>query len=340
MRSSISVCLAAVIVLMTPTILVAQINAESQLDSAFALYNKAAFEDAIIKTTDILTSGQLAKAQETRALRILSMASIGRGHTDQAEAYLTKLVGLDPAAELDSDENPPQVMNLWYKVRDAHPMPAGATSTPSSIQTVAVMYFDNNSIVDHDDLDALSKGLASMMIYEVTKVSQLKVVERDRINFLVDELKLQQSDLVDKSTAVKVGKLAGAHTLLMGGFMKLSDKQFRIDARLVKVETGEIIKADFVEGKPDEVVKLEKELVLKILADLGTKTSESEQKEIMKGSDTSFDALYYYSRGLAFEDKKNYTAAYQHYQKALQLAPGYVDAEKKMSRLEPFAMQG
>ena len=208
------------------------------------------------------------------------------------------------------------------------------------MQTIAVMYFDNNSIVDHEQLDALSKGLASMMIYEVSKVSSLKVVERDRINFLVDELKLQQSDLVDKSTAVRIGKLVGAHTLLMGGFMKLSKNQFRIDGRLVKVETGEIVKAEFVEGKPDEIMKLEKDLVFKILAELDVETTEAEKKDIMQGRDTSFEALYHYSRGLAYEDKKDYIAAFQQYQKALSMAPGYVEAEKKMSRLEPFASQG
>ncbi|MBU1319769.1 MAG: hypothetical protein KKG33_03850 [candidate division Zixibacteria bacterium] len=319
---------------------VAQTATDAELEEAYRLYRTAHFEDAIIKTTDLLTAGSLVKNQEARALQILSLASIGRGYVEQAEAYLKKLIDLDPAIDLDPDEYPPQIMALWYKVREGKPIPVDAQGGTSKIETIAIMYFDNNSIVDHDDLDALSKGLASMMIYEVKKVSNLAVVERDRINFLVDELKLQQSDLVDKSTAVRIGKLVGAHTLLMGGFMKLSNDQFRIDARLVKVETGEIIKADFIEGKPKDVMKLEKDLVVKILADLDIATSETETKEIMKGQDTSFDALYHYSRGLAYEDKKDYMAALQQYQKALAIAPGYVEAEKKMSRLEPFASQG
>jgi TolB-like protein len=331
----------SVLLLMLPCIIFAQTGVEEQLDEAYRLYRKAHFEDAIIKTTDILTGNDLTKDNETRALQILSMASIGRGYVDQAKTYLEKLVDLDPMIELDPDEYPPQIMSLWYKIREGKPIPVEQGTGVTEIQTIAVMYFDNNSISeDHEQLDALSKGLASMMIYEIAKVSQLKVVERDRINFLVDELKLQQSDLVDKSTAVKVGKLVGAHTLLMGGFMKISKKQFRIDARLVKVETGEIMKAEYVEGKSDEVMKLEKDLVIKMLADLNVTPSEIEEEAIMEGKDTGFDALYHYSRGLAYEDKKDYVAAFQQYQKALEISPGYVEAEKKMSRLEPFTSQG
>jgi TolB-like protein len=326
---------------MLPCIVFSQTGAEEQLDEAYRLYRTAHFEDAIIMTTDILTGSDLTKDNQTRALQILSMASIGRGYVDQAKAYLEKLVDLDPMIDLDPDEYPPQIMSLWYKIREGKPIPAEQETGPTKIKTIAVMYFDNNSISDdHEQLDALSKGIASMMIYEIAKVSQLKVVERDRINFLVDELKLQQSDLVDKSTAVKVGKLVGAHTLLMGGFMKISKKQFRIDARLVKVETGEVMKAEYVEGESDQVMKLEKELVIKMLADLDVTPSEEEEGAIMEGGDTDFAALYHYSRGLAYEDKKDYAAAVQQYQKALEISPGYVEAEKKMSRLEPFTSQG
>lgn len=318
----------------------AQDNVEKTLKEAYGLYNQARFQDAIIKTTDLLTTGNLDKGQEVRALQILSLASYGLGHVEESKQYLTRMVGLDPLIELDADEYPPQVLNLWYKVREEHPVPEGAGDRGTEIQTIAVMYFDNNSIVDHDKLEALSKGLPGMMIHEITKVSDLKVLERDRINYLVEELKLQQSDLVDQGTAVRIGKLLGAHTLLMGGFMKLSDDDFRIDARLVKVETGEIIKAEYVEGEPKKIMELEKNLVMKLLANLDVTPSDEEKEEIMKGRDASFDALYHYSRGLAYEDKKDYMAAYQQYQKALEIAPGYVEAQKKMSRLEPFSSQG
>jgi TolB-like protein len=339
-RSVLAVLFLLIFAGVVTSLAIAQTSADATLEDAYRLYRTAHFEDAIIKTTDLLTAGGLAKNQEAKALQILSLASIGRGYVEQAQAYLEKLVDLDPGIELDPDEYPPQIMALWYKVREGKPMQADAEGGKSKLNTIAVMYFDNNSIVDHDDLNALSKGLASMMIYDVKKIPNLAVVERDRINFLVDELKLQQSDLVDKSTAVRIGKLVGAHTLLMGGFMKLSNDQFRIDARLVNVETGEIIKADFVEGKPKDVMKLEKDLVVKVLADLNIETSDNDTKQIMQGHDTSFDALYHYSRGLAYEDKKDYMAAFQQYQKALELAPDYAEAEKKMSRLEPFATQG
>ena len=60
----------------------------------------------------------------------------------------------------------------------------------------------------------------------------------------------------------------------------------------------------------------------------------------MRGKDIGFDALYYYSRGLAFQDKKQFAEAYQEYRKALDIDKGFAEAEKAMTRLEPFAKQG
>ena len=85
--------------------------------------------------------------------------------------------------------------------------------------TLAVLYFENNSVVDKDKMEPLSKGIADMLITELTNIKAFKVVERERLNDVIDELKLQQTGVFDQSTAQKIGKLLGAQTLLLGSFM-------------------------------------------------------------------------------------------------------------------------
>jgi TolB-like protein len=312
---------------------------DQKILEATGKYRRAQFEDAVIMTSTLLAKQDLSLKQETDALLILAMSEANRGQTKESRAYLERLSQLDPTVELNADEYPPQMMKIWFSVERG--IPDSLRPSVLGPNALAVLYFDNSSISkDQKELDPLCKGLASMMIQDIAKSGTIKVVERDRINFLVDELKLQQSDLTDKNTAVKMGKLVGAKTLLMGGFMKVDNKHFKIYGRLVSVETGEIIKVAEVEGNPKDIFELEKELVFKILDNMNVEVDKEATKKIKKGKDAKYEALYHYSLGLALEDKDDYVAAYAEYKKALKLAPGYAEAEMKKNKLEPMALKG
>ena len=71
-------------------------------------------------------------------------------------------------------------------------------------RTIAILDFNNNSIVDREQLDPLKKGLADILITEVSKVDAFRVVERDKLKEVVMELEFGQSELVDPSTAQKM----------------------------------------------------------------------------------------------------------------------------------------
>ena len=313
---------------------------DGKIKEATSMYRRAQFEDAVILTSSLLSAGQkLRPEQEKDALLILAMSEVNRMQDNQARAYLQRLADLDPTVELTPDEYPPQMMKIWYSVE--RNIPDSLRPSIMNAKTIAVLYFDNASISeDQAQLSPLCKGLPAMMIQDITKAGNIRVVERDRINFLVDELRLQQSDLTDKSTAVKMGKLVGAQTLLMGGFMKLDNKNFKIYGRLVSVETGEIIKAEEVSGKPDDIFELQKELVFKILDDLNIEVKDEAKKEINKGNDAQYEALYHYSLGLALQDKNDYVGAYAQYKEAIKLAPGFAEAQVQKDRIEPLALKG
>ncbi|MEO8335512.1 MAG: CsgG/HfaB family protein [bacterium] len=121
--------------------------------------------------------------------------------------------------------------------------------------TVAIMSFNNGSFgKDAKDYDGLSKGIPDFLITDMSSNTNIRVIERDQVQKLVDEQKLVAGGQVDKETAVKVGKLLGAQHMIFGVYMTDPKGNFRIDARAVNVETGEIEHVERVDDKADNIM--------------------------------------------------------------------------------------
>ena len=121
--------------------------------------------------------------------------------------------------------------------------------------TVAIMYFNNNVFTkDAHDYDGLTKGVPDFLVSEMASNPNIRVIERDQVQKLIDEQKLVTGGQVDKETAVKIGKLLGVHHMIFGVFMTDPKGNFRVDARAVKVETGEIEHVERVDGKGDDIM--------------------------------------------------------------------------------------
>jgi len=217
----------------------------------------------------------------------------------------------------------------------------------SDPKTIAVLYFENNSIVDKDKLDPLKKGLADMMITEMSKIKGIKVVERQRIQSIIEELNLNETDMVDKSTTQKMGKLLGAKVMLFGGFSNLFNDKLRIDVRLVRTETGETLKAEEETGELDEFLTMLQSLVKKIASDLEVKLSSEDEDRLEASKDGNFNGYVTYAKALNFEDqgkkmekmgkkteaKSAYESAKSMYQKALEESEGYEPAKQKIDEM-------
>ena len=101
--------------------------------------------------------------------------------------------------------------------------------------TVAVMYFDNHSNLR--EYDVLSKGMADMLITDLAGAEQLDLVERAKLEAVISEIGLQRSKYFDPESAVKVGKLLGAHYAVTGAFTG-----FEPEVRILGI--SERVKAD------------------------------------------------------------------------------------------------
>lgn len=200
-------------------------------------------------------------------------------------------------------------------------------------KTIAILDFSNNSLVDKEKYASLSPGLAEIMITELSKVQSLQLVERQKINSLIQEMQMSQSGMVSEDTGVKVGKLLGAHYLVFGSYMISFGEKIRIDLRIVEVETGVTIKAEEVTDKISKVFDLIKKLNDKITKDLNIKLT-SQEKEWLSDSATSLDVVEIFSKGLQLEEAGKINEAKKMYLKALEKDANFKPAKKRLGDLK------
>jgi TolB-like protein len=136
----------------------------------------------------------------------------------------------------------------------------GAPAAPAR-PTLAILFFDYTG--KDEALAPLREGLAQMLISDFSAGGQVRVVERTRLKALLEEQKLGQSGRVDPASASRVGKLLGARFLVLGSFFDLKNV-LRIDARVVEVETGRIIRGVGANGPADDFWTLQKNVAQKL----------------------------------------------------------------------------
>ena len=210
------------------------------------------------------------------------------------------------------------------------PRPTPATAAAHAPPTVAVSYFDNNT--GKTEYDPLAKGLADMLITDLGQVGGLRVVEREKLNQVLAELKLSRSKFIDPKTAQRVGKGLAARFILSGGYTLVGDT-LRIDARVFNVETGAVLTSERVEGKRDEFFALEKDIADALIAALEVKLASGEKSKLRANATQSFEAWSSYAAGLDAQDRGDAAAARAAYAKALAADPNYRAARNATERL-------
>jgi TolB-like protein len=229
---------------------------------------------------------------------------------------------------------------------------------------VAVLYFDNNSFgKDRADYDGLGKGIADLLINDMASNASMRVVERDRIQSILQEQSLVQTKSIDPQTAVRLGKLLGAQYMITGGFMSDGKGTLLVTSRVVSVETGAITNPVKLQSKSDDVLgligqlstKLNSELKLparsaavdhKPPADLGTApasakqagrqtaTTQAAQNMSAKSQKLDVKTALLYSKALDEQDNGNPQKAAELYRAVLQKFPDFGPAQQNLAKVQ------
>lgn len=204
------------------------------------------------------------------------------------------------------------------------------TSMATGIRTVAVSYFDNTG--GNADLDPLRKGLADMLITDLSNVKAIRIVEREKLEAILKEIRLGEGKFIDPATAQRLGKGLGAQYVLTGSYVE-QGSLMRIDARLVRVESGEIIMAEQVTGGKGEFFAMEKDLANLLVSRLGVNLTRIEKVRLDQVPTESFGAVLSYSKGLDALDRNDNADAERNLTEAIRLDPEFDWARRLLEKL-------
>ena len=152
-----------------------------------------------------------------------------------------------------------------------------------------------------------------MLIADLAKVPTLRVVQRERLDDLLREQKLQASGRFSDESAVRIGHLAGANVLL-SGTISILESIVRIDGHLVSVEQGVILGSATVEGPVQNLLNMEKIFALRILKLLGVQLTDEDLVIVTRPQTNSIEATEANYRGVDAADRGEIDQALQLFQ--------------------------
>jgi DNA-binding winged helix-turn-helix (wHTH) protein/TolB-like protein/Tfp pilus assembly protein PilF len=184
---------------------------------------------------------------------------------------------------------------------------------PSKINSIAVLPL--KSLTAEVNNQELGLGLADALI---TKISGLRTITVRPISSVV---KFNDAD----SDALEIGKLLNVDAVLEGTIQQ-ADGRLRINARLLRVETGEQIWAEKFDGESTGIFDLEDRLSEQAAQALGLKLGVRENEHLTKRFTTKPEAFDDYLKGRYFWNKRTeegFRQAIIYFNNAVEKDPNY-----------------
>lgn len=211
---------------------------------------------------------------------------------------------------------------------DARALVAGpetpAPVLPDSLEAnLAVLAFENNT--GDPRYDPFGRGIAHMMTTDLSAVPTLQLVEREQLQALVDELDLQQTEYFDEDTALQVGRFVGAEHVIVGSIAAV-DPEIRLDTRVVRVETAEVVQAESVTGRHDALFELQQELAATLIEGIDVVLSDEARAALAAQQEANriddLETQLAFSEALWYYDREEYARAVERLVEVKRRAPG------------------
>lgn len=253
----------------------------------------------------------------------LGLIYLEQGERSAAIAQWQQYVRMDPDSEnaLNIRKNITRLLLEQSREFAIQAVATEATVASGSAddETIAVTTFNN---LGSENLGPIGKGLAAMIITDLSQVSGLTVVDRIKLHALLEEINLGTSGLVDQKTAPRVGKLLKAKHVTSGSLADLEEENLMVASVVVDTDKRASIGDQEAQGELKQFYDLEKQIACQIIEDLG-RDCKNAPAAFHKIHTKSMPALVLYSWGLEHFDAENYDQAREMFQKALQEDPQF-----------------
>jgi TolB-like protein len=211
------------------------------------------------------------------------------------------------------------------------PPPAAAPPPSVRRQTVAVFPFANHGLAGHERLDFLRDWLPDSIAAALESSGELRVVERRELVKILEEQKLGASELASKEGRLRLGRIAGAQTLVLGDFAAVGDA-LQVTARIVDVETGVILRSASSHGAVASARAVGDEVSQRLARDLGITIARSARASGLTDDRALAESELFY-QALDLEKRGQIDGAIERYRQALEIDPNDGEARARLRKL-------
>ncbi|MEK6410425.1 MAG: protein kinase [Acidobacteriota bacterium] len=196
---------------------------------------------------------------------------------------------------------------------------------------VAVMTFSNITGEPADEW--IGSGIAETVTSDLKKVRGLSVIGRERTYEALKDLTTGALKEFDETIAIDIGRRLAASWILGGGYQRIGE-MIRITARVIDVNTGEVIRTVKIDGNIKEIFDLQDKIVYELSKGLNLELGTSEITDIEADETQSVEAYESFSRGminLRTGSRDSLDRAIHYFEKAAELDPNYAGAWAALS---------
>jgi len=190
------------------------------------------------------------------------------------------------------------------------------------VRTVFVLDFTN--LANAPDVDWMCGGIAETVSVDLRKIGGIRIVggdapSRQRV------AAARASGPITSDVASNLGRSAGAHWVVWGGFQK-SGARIRLTPQFSDVETGETFSVEKIDGNVDDIFELQDRIVTGLAERLRIEVTSLEAERIAKPETAKVSAYELYARGqraiLQFSKEGTRMAA-EYFREAIAIDPEY-----------------
>lgn len=168
---------------------------------------------------------------------------------------------------------------------DAQTLDAGIKDLASQISTSAAKEEKKRiAVLPFRELDGqptvLGTYLAEALVTNLFQLGNFKIVERQMLDKVLGELKIQQTGAIDPSTAKEIGRITAVDAIVTGSITELGG-HIAVNCRLIDTTTGEVFGAAQARiTKDEDVVEISRATVHDVLGTTNARGTYQSNKAI------------------------------------------------------------